>query len=411
MKNRKLHQWVWRWHFIAGIISLPFVLVLSVTGAIYLFHSDVQNEVVAKIQTIKAAEKAPISYQKQWEIAKKYMKKEPDAVLLNSDDEDATPFISGRFSHKNTLFINKYTGKVTGTFSPKDTWMHSIRKLHGELLGGSIGTKIVELIASWMVVLILSGLYIWGPFTQGIKGLFTIRLKEGKRVFYRDLHAFLGFWMSILLLLVLAGGFPWTDVFGANFKTVQQLTNTGYPKTWNGRGLFSKQNGEALVLEEMVRIAKNQKLKGEVTIGLPKNSKSTFSVSNKTFPLADQKMLHFDQYSGDLIKAHNWSDVGFLMQGRMWLMAFHQGQFNGWNWWLMFFTAVALTLMSLAGLLSYWYRKPQKKWGIPNAPKHFSVGYGIVLLVLTLGLIFPLFGASLVIIFMYSLKTKLTYKK
>ena len=28
---------IWRWHFYAGLIALPFVALLSVTGMIYLF--------------------------------------------------------------------------------------------------------------------------------------------------------------------------------------------------------------------------------------------------------------------------------------------------------------------------------------------------------------------------------------
>lgn len=287
--------------------------------------------------------------------------------------------------------------------------MYSVRKLHGELLGGKIGTKFVELIASWLVVLILTGLYIWFPLKKGIKGVFTVRFTKGKRIFFRDLHAVTGFWIAILLLLTLAGGFPWTDVFGNNFKWVQKVTHTGYPTTWSGRGLTSEITKNPLSLDEMVAVANTQNLQGQITIGLPKNKKSTFSVSNKTFPLSEQKMLHFDQYSGALLKAHNWSDVGFLMRGRMWLMAFHQGEFGGWNWWLMFFTAVALTIMTVSALFSYMYRKQQGNWGIPKVSKKFSVDKGIIAILILLGIIFPLFGVSLVlIIFVDFLTPKLT---
>ena len=38
MKYRyALNSWLWKWHFIAGLISLPFVFLLAVTGGIYLF--------------------------------------------------------------------------------------------------------------------------------------------------------------------------------------------------------------------------------------------------------------------------------------------------------------------------------------------------------------------------------------
>lgn len=398
MKNRKLNQWLWKWHFIAGLISLPFVLVLSITGAIYLFNPDVEKEAVANIQDVIQTSQTPISYQKQWEIAKQNMKKQPNSMILNDNPSKSTEFISGRFSHKKSLFVNQYTGEVKGLFTPKDTWMYSVRKLHGELLGGKVGTKIVELVASWLVVLIITGLYVWYPFVGGIKGVFTIRIKEGKQIFFRDLHAVTGFWISALLIITLAGGFPWTDVFGANYKWVQKVTNTGYPKEWHGIGLKSTPTKKALTLDEMIAIAKKQPLKGQLTFDFPKHPKGTFAVSNKTFPLDTQQKIHFDQYSGKIVKHLHWSDVGILMRSRMWVMAFHQGQFGGWNWWVMFLLSIALTVMSIAALVHYLFRKQPNKWGVPKVPKSFSVGKGIIAILILLGIIFPMLGISLVLI-------------
>jgi len=36
-KNKQLNQWLWKWHIIAGLISMPFMALLCATGAIYLF--------------------------------------------------------------------------------------------------------------------------------------------------------------------------------------------------------------------------------------------------------------------------------------------------------------------------------------------------------------------------------------
>src|SRR3546814_5609200 len=32
-----LYRTIWRWHFYAGLFVIPFILLLSVTGALYLF--------------------------------------------------------------------------------------------------------------------------------------------------------------------------------------------------------------------------------------------------------------------------------------------------------------------------------------------------------------------------------------
>ncbi|MGV2333594.1 MAG UNVERIFIED_CONTAM: PepSY domain-containing protein [Planctomycetaceae bacterium] len=33
---------VWRWHFYAGLVCLPFVIVLSLTGSVYLFKPQIE---------------------------------------------------------------------------------------------------------------------------------------------------------------------------------------------------------------------------------------------------------------------------------------------------------------------------------------------------------------------------------
>ena len=33
----KLYRAIWRWHFYAGLFVVPFILLLALTGAIYLF--------------------------------------------------------------------------------------------------------------------------------------------------------------------------------------------------------------------------------------------------------------------------------------------------------------------------------------------------------------------------------------
>ena len=35
----QLSQTIWRWHFYAGLLVAPFMLILAVTGAIYLFNT------------------------------------------------------------------------------------------------------------------------------------------------------------------------------------------------------------------------------------------------------------------------------------------------------------------------------------------------------------------------------------
>ena len=33
---------IWRWHFYAGLFCIPFILILSITGPIYLFKPQIE---------------------------------------------------------------------------------------------------------------------------------------------------------------------------------------------------------------------------------------------------------------------------------------------------------------------------------------------------------------------------------
>ena len=38
-----LYRAVWRWHFYAGLIVLPFMILIAVTGALYLFKDEIND--------------------------------------------------------------------------------------------------------------------------------------------------------------------------------------------------------------------------------------------------------------------------------------------------------------------------------------------------------------------------------
>jgi uncharacterized iron-regulated membrane protein len=414
MKNKTLNQWLWKWHVIAGLISVPFIVLLAITGAIYLFNTDylkTKNQAIVHVE----ASGNPISYQQQLETANSTSKKPHVALILSTSKEQATQFTSGRFGKKKSTYINPYTNTITGKIAANEGLMYKIRKLHGELLLGSFGTRIVELIASWMVVLLITGIFIWWP-ARGwrLQGFFIPRFKNGKQVLYRDLHAITAFWISGLLLLTLAGAFPWTDVFGENFKQLQKITGTGYPKTWQGIGFNIEKEETTITLDDIVKKAQALNLPGEVTINFPKGPKGVYSVTNSYHKdLNLQKNYHYNPYSGDLVLQQNWEDVGVLMRGRMWVMAFHQGQFGNWNWWLMLGIALFLAISTITAMVSYFSKQQNGKWVLPNVPKSFVVSKFVITIIVLLGLVFPLFGISVILIYLietYKLKTKKAIK-
>ncbi|HBY49330.1 MAG TPA: PepSY domain-containing protein, partial [Alcanivorax sp.] len=40
----------WRWHFYAGLFTAPFLLMLAVTGAIYLFNDELNDRLYPQLR-------------------------------------------------------------------------------------------------------------------------------------------------------------------------------------------------------------------------------------------------------------------------------------------------------------------------------------------------------------------------
>lgn len=410
-KNNTLNQWLWKWHILAGLLTLPFMLLLALTGTVYLFKDNINNQIYqdTKFVTPTSLNKLPLS--QQLEAAQGSTQAKVVGLTLPKLVDQATVFkVATKGWMNNDLYVDPYTAKVKGVIEQDQTLMHSVSTLHGELLLGKAGTTVVELVASWFIVLILTGLYVWWPKKNtGLGGFLTIRFSRGKRILFRDLHSVTGFWLSIFMFIILAGGMPWTDIFGSQFKWLQNQTNTGYPQHWtNSKGLISNSLNSSneshvkilspLSLDEVANIAQSYKLEGDISIKLPQSAEGVYTISNRSLWLRDQYVIHIDQYSGSPIKSLQWEQVGIMMDLRQVFMRIHQGEYGLVNWSVLLAVALFFIMSTVAGTVSYFMRKPQGQWGIPKVPERFRVDKVLVAFIILLGVVFPLFGASLITI-------------
>ena len=194
---------LWRWHFHAGMFCIPFVIVLALTGSIYLFKPQLDafadrdvdsltltgHPATAEAQIAAAIASLPGSKLFTYEIPREA----DDAVRVHLYSPDGTGRIV--YVHPESLAILKtvpHTARLTEV----------VKTIHGELLAGRTGSILVELAASWAVIMFATGLYLWWPReTRGLAGVLYPRLHDGRRVFWRDLHAVAGIWISTLAIV------------------------------------------------------------------------------------------------------------------------------------------------------------------------------------------------------------------
>ncbi|WEZ07936.1 PepSY domain-containing protein [Priestia flexa] len=52
--KKSMYKTIWRWHFYAGILIAPFLVVLAITGGIYLFKPQIEQSLYDEYYTVEA---------------------------------------------------------------------------------------------------------------------------------------------------------------------------------------------------------------------------------------------------------------------------------------------------------------------------------------------------------------------
>lgn len=406
-KETSLKSWLWEWHYWAGFISLPFMCILAISGFIYLFYQPLEKEAQQQVLPHSKSTKQ-FTYQQQLELSQK-VDPEINTLILPEKENQLTVFQSGMHAGKKQVWVDPYQNKITAQHATRAGKMYSIRQLHGSLWLGKFGNLLVECIASWMLVLIFTGLYLYFPKLDRIKYLFRYDKSRSKPKRMKNLHSIFGTLFSGVFLLILLGAFPWTTTSGWVYKKIQKATDSGMPKAWyfptdvsvvgkSSRFSYLKEAYKEnidLTLDQQFSFAKKLGLEGTVylSIGKPYG----FSVWNKVpTHLEAMKRIHFDK-KGNLLQELQWKDVGGMMRFRLWVMAFHQGELGRGNWYLVAVTCFILLLVSVTAALSLWFKTKFKRPTVPIAyfntlPKHTKSI--LITSVLLMGLILPLFLLS-----------------
>src|SRR3546814_9422933 len=142
----------------AGLFVIPFVLLLAVTGAAYLFKPQVERWEERAFQNLPT-ERA-IGPQAQLDAA---LAAFPDArfdsyrLPERSGDAAMIRVAIADGDGVRDVFVSPQ-GEVLGSLAPESRHMELDKRIHGQLLLGKRGSWLVELAASWAIVLMLSGL-------------------------------------------------------------------------------------------------------------------------------------------------------------------------------------------------------------------------------------------------------------
>ncbi|MCY2964237.1 MAG: PepSY domain-containing protein, partial [Planctomycetota bacterium] len=227
IRPRPDYRVVWRWHFYAGLLCIPFVIVLSISGAIYLCKPQIEDWNDRPYDQL-SIQKGPANVAEQVNAAlAAFPDSVPSGYELPRSANSASRVIINQGGQSIRVLVHPETLQVLHSIPENERFMRTLFKLHGELLMGDGGSNLVELAASWTIIMLITGLYLWWPRqTKGLGGILYPRLRLGSRIFWRDLHSVTGIWISTFALLLLLSGLPWAKFWGGYFKSVRQWTGT-----------------------------------------------------------------------------------------------------------------------------------------------------------------------------------------
>jgi uncharacterized iron-regulated membrane protein len=331
--------------------------------------------------------------------------REPDdAVRVHLYAPDGTGRIV--YVHPETLAILKtvpHAARLT----------EIVRMIHADLMAGRGGALVLELAASWAIVMLVTGLYLWWPReARGLAGAAYPRLGRGSRVFWRDLHAVTGVWISALALLLLITALPWTTVAG---NAILQVRGWVAPPTheWNLGGRRAPDEHAAhraaaaassvatpLTVDQVIARLGPLHLEPPVRLYLPDERTPHWRVRSETQNRPKVRELALDRLTGAVIHEDTFADKSALDKAIHVGIAAHEGQLFGLpNQLLGFFTAMGLLTLCVSGVVMWWRRRPGGALGIP-APRiaAFRIGAALWVAIVALGLAVPMFGLSIVVL-------------
>lgn len=411
----RLYARLWRWHFFAALIVIPFVLWQSATGVLYLWHRELAGFMYPQLVNSPASD-ARASYDAQLAAVLAHEPRERlQSIEISDDPARSTSFF---FRDANGLpypaFVDPHTGKYLGRIESTH-WIRGLsRGLHGGWPIQPWGSYLLELGASWAIVMTLTGVFLWWPRNaRGLAGVLYPRLRSGTRIFWRDLHAVVGIWFSVVLLAFLISALPWTTlwggkVLGAVQRATHQQSPVGFFFAGGGDQHHAITPGAAVHdhsatmretsrpgLDEFVAQARAAGARGDLELQ-PALHGGPVNVRDDHARAWDEVWLQLDGASAAVLTRIAWNDFPVIPKFVSLGIDLHEGHFFGRaNQIFNTLFATALVWLSVTGFMGWYRRRPAGRLAAPPKPE-VKFPRVVVIAGAVLCVVLPLLGASVV---------------
>ena len=411
----KLRKFLNDVHLWAGLISGIVVLLICLSGTIYVFNTEIRELASPELYQVRAEagaqrlspEKliADVTRQTGGKVISIKIPADPESSYVLTVKDSEKKDLGGKKGSGKTsdpgveksknkekpaapsrgvqYLVDPYSGEILGSTAEKNKvteFMQLMFSLHrwllldrieepiiAELPNRKLGSYISGTATILFTLGVITGIIIWFPqkvrnWKQGLRVKWTASWKRVNN----DLHNSLGFYSCILLFLMGITGpqwsFPWyREALRKSLGTYEQ---EGAAKAEMPKSQIRTENTNTLLIESFIAAAdKDLNYQGNLTISLPADSTDIVLLSkNRTgfFAPAAADKIYVDQYSGELLKSDIFSQKPFNERVSSSIKAIHVGDVYGTFSKILYFLACLIaTSLPITGTL-IWINKMKK---------------------------------------------------
>ncbi|MVO18176.1 PepSY-associated TM helix domain-containing protein [Parasedimentitalea huanghaiensis] len=430
--SEKFYFTVWRWHFYAGLYVIPFLIMLAVTGLVMMYiavFSGRDGEHISVTPTGVA-----LSLEQQSQAALSAL---PDATLVEwigtAQADRASVFRVKSEGTQHLVAVNPYDATVIDSWVRQAGWYDFANDIHGTLLIGDTGDRLIEIAAGLGIVLVLTGLYLWWPRTTGLRTVLVPDLAARGRALWKSLHAVTGFYISVVLVLFLLSGLSWTGIWGE--KLVQAwssfpaekwenvplsddthanmnhgaikdvpwaLEQTLMPESGSDAGIEGLPADVPATVDSIAMLGRALGYEGRFRINFPSGETGVWTLSQDSMsndsdcPTCD-RTVHIDQHTGKILADVGFADYSLMGKSMAVGIALHEGDMGLWNLILNTVFCLSVIFVSVSGVVMWIKRRPSGagRLAAPPAPADLPLWKGAALICVVTSLAFPLVGLTL----------------
>lgn len=404
-----LYRIIWRWHFYAGIFVTPVLLVLSITGALYIFRSEIEDFWFARLRFVEPSG-ARTSAQAQVAAAQAaYPGRRSTMLTLPTEPNRASIVRLGGDSRRDsvTVHVDPYQGTVLGAEEEGlPAAFDAVLTLHRELFLGTSGRLVVELTTGWTILLLVTGLYLWWPRHRGrSEGVWWPRLRAKPYTMLRDLHTVLGFYLLVPMMVIVVTGLFYAIVWGEAFhlvtrhgdrsRSVRRDASTARVEQSPPRGTL----GSSESLDQVEARARGHYPDRNLSFDLSHVEDKGIQVTvsndyNRPFGPYVSAQFVLDRATGKMVSHGTLAEhERYWWHG--WVYPLHVGSMLGIPTKLLWLVACMLLIASpITGLWMWWIRRPRGRTGLPRRPES-RLPVALIALIALLSIALPLVGVSI----------------